>query len=525
VNYLDWIIVFVYAGAMVGIGYYFSGEQKNSKDFFLGARSFGWFPLALSTMATQLSAISFISAPAFVGFRPNGGLQWLTFEFGVPLAMIFLMYVIIPPLYNAGVVSVYAFLEQRFSASTRLLISVAFQISRGFATGISVYALALVLSAVLGIPIWTTILIAGVVTLIYSALGGMKAVVYTDVIQMIILVVGVILCIGFGLSYVGGLGSFVENVDRSRLDAVQFFNFGFGKGEEFGFLPMVVGGFFLYASYYGTDQTQVQRSLSGRNLQQVRQALLVNGFFRFPVTFLYCTMGLIVGTFAVMDRQFFNLIPPNNPDLMIPLFISRYLPNGLIGILIVAILSAAMSSLSSAINSLSATSVEDFIVRRQNRPLEEGALLKYSRSFTLFWGIVCIAFAFAAGNIAATVIEAINKIGSLFYGPILATFALAILTRRANAVGANVGLMTGVAGNFLLWILAGDVVFWFWWNFIGAAVTFSVGLLVSHAGRVKDASVQPLAREATDWRTKETALLFGYFLFLVIFCSSLVLIF
>lgn len=518
---LDWGVVVVYAAGMVWIGYYFSHEQTSNTDFFLGGRSFGWFPLALSTMATQLSAISFISAPAFVGIRQNGGLQWLTFEFGVPLAMIFLMYAIIPPLYKAGIVSIYGFLEQRFAVSTRLLISAVFQLSRGFATGISVYALALVLSTVLAIPIWATIVLAGVVTLIYSTMGGMKAVIYTDVIQMIILVMGVVVCIGFGLSYVGGWNAFLANVDSTRLHAVQFSNFGLGKGEEFGFWPMVIGGFFLYVSYYGTDQTQAQRSLSGRDLQQVQKALMINGFFRFPVTLLYCMMGLIIGTFALVDHTFSSMIPLDNSDLMIPMFIANYLPAGLVGVLIVAILSAAMSSLSSTINSLSATSLEDFVVRWRQRPFEQREMVKYSRIFSIFWGTVCVVFAFAAGNIASTVIEAINKIGSLFYGPILATFMLAMFARRTQARGANLGLVMGVLVNFIFWIFLGNVVFWFWWNFIGAAVTWLIAVGVSAFTGRADQETSLLSAESAQWRTKETYLLFAYFVFMVIFSSSL----
>ena len=156
-NTLDYIIVIVYALAFLGLGYLFK-KQKNKNDYFLGGKSFGWFPLSLSTMATQLSAISFISAPAFVGMREGGGMQWLSYEFAVPLAMIFLMMVLMPPLYKSGIVSVYEYLEQRFDSSSRLLLSIVFQISRAFATGVMVYAVALILTSVLDIPFWQTII-------------------------------------------------------------------------------------------------------------------------------------------------------------------------------------------------------------------------------------------------------------------------------------------------------------------------------------------------------------------------------
>lgn len=523
-NLLDWLIIIVYVGGLLFLGYYFSKNQKDTKDYFLAGRAFGWFPIALSTMATQLSAISFISAPAFVGLRENGGLKWLGFEFAVPLAMIFLMYVIIPPLYKSGVVSIYGYLEERFGLSTRLIISVVFQLSRAFATGISVYALAIVLSAVLNIPIWVTIIIAGVVTLIYSTLGGMKAVVYTDVIQMIILVLGIVICGWVGLNELGGWDNFVAQVDRSRLFAVNFKDFGIGKGSEFGFLPMVIGGFFLYASYYGCDQTQAQRSLTGKSFAQVKTALLVNGLFRFPVTLSYCIVGLIIGTFALSNSEFFKLIPKDKTDYMIPIFIINYMPNGLIGILVVAILSAAMSSLSSTMNSLAAVTVEDLIVRRRSIKLSNEKYVQYSRWLTIFWGVVCIVIAFLAGNIASTVIEAINKIGSLFYGPILATFLLAILSKKINGTGVNIGLISGVVFNFLLWIFAGDVIFWFWWNFTGAVVTISLAYISTSMMKNKRALCEPAEREPVPFFSRETIILVVFFIFIVTLSYSIYLI-
>ena len=175
-NYIDYIIIVVYLAAFLGIGFFFK-ENKSSGDYFLGGRSMGWLPLSLSTMATQLSAISFISAPAFVGLKDGGGLQWLTYEFGVPLAMAFLLIAVIPTLYKSGIVSVYEYLEKRFDASSRLLISFVFQISRSVATGVMVYTMALILQATVGIDFWISILIIGVITLIYSYQGGMKAVI------------------------------------------------------------------------------------------------------------------------------------------------------------------------------------------------------------------------------------------------------------------------------------------------------------------------------------------------------------
>ena len=440
--------------------------------------------------------------------------MWLTYEFAVPLAMLFLMVFLIPPMYKAGIVSVYAYLEKRFNASTRLLLSFVFQVSRAFGTSVMVYTVALILMSVLDIPMWQTIIIIGVVTLIYSYQGGMKAVVYGDVIQMIILVGGIVICLVAGLNYLGGWSELSAKVDTARLNAVNFTSMGLTEGDEFGFWPMLIGGFFLYVSYYGTDQSQVQRLFSAKDMGTVKKTLLCNGLMRFPITLTYCIMGLVIGTFALSQTEFLDLIPADKPDLMIPIFIREYLPHGVIGILLVAIFSAAMSSLSSAINSLSAVSVEDFFNRDKNLP--DDKYMRYSKYAALFWGIVCIVLAFFTGDIAKTVIEAINKVGSVFYGPILATFIAAIAIKKVNPMGANIGLITGVLVNVYLWLFVPDV-FWFWWNAIGAVVTLGVGYLSSFmvgANKSGEEGIELSSAWETDW--VKTAVLVGFFVLIVI---------
>ena len=523
-NYIDYIIIIVYLIAFLGIGYFFK-ENKSSGDYFLGGRSMGWLPLSLSTMATQLSAISFISAPAFVGLKEGGGLQWLTYEFGVPLAMAFLMVALIPTLYKSGIVSVYEYLEKRFDASSRLLISFVFQISRSVATGVMVYTMALILQATVGVDFWISVLIIGVITLVYSFQGGMKAVIWGDVIQMIILFLGIIICLTYGISELGGWDNFLTNVDKDRITAVDFTKWGFNnadKNDEFGFWPMVIGGFFLYASYYGTDQTQSQRLLSAKGMPTIKKLLLANGLFRFPLTLTYCIMGLVLGTLLVQDLGFQEMMESvyqanigslegKKADLMVPVFIINYLPNGVIGILIVAIMSAAMSSLSSTVNSLSAVTMEDF-VKRFKPDMTDSKYVLTSRLLSLFWGLVCLFFAFFAGSIEGTVIEVINKISSVFYGPILAGFALAILTKKTHALGANIGIVIGVLFNIYLWLYVPDV-FWFWWNAIGCVVTIVVAIVVS--ALIKRKANEGLEVVYSPSR-KEVALLLGFFALIVV---------
>lgn len=537
-NWLDFTIIAVYIVFFLGMGFFFK-DNKNAKDYFLGGRSMGWFPLSLSTMATQLSAISFISAPAFVGLKLNGGLKWLTFEFAVPIAMAFIMLFIIPPLFRSGVVSIYEFIEKRFSSSTRLILSIVFQISKALGTGVMVYTIAIILQAVLDIDYVYTVLIISAITIVYSWQGGMKAVVWGDAVQMVLLFAGLIVCTYYGWQLLQDNGGLAAGFDPDRLQVIDF-NMGIGGGNEYGLLPMIFGGFFLYVSYYGCDQSQAQRMLSAKNEKTIRQLLLANGLLRFPVVLVYCTMGLFIGALLTVAPDFMTEIgiatqkhfPADyaatgyKADLMIPVFIIKYLPHGFIGILMVAILSAAMSSLSSTVNSLSAVSVEDFF----NRGKEKLSTKKYmflSKASVVFWGVVCIACSFLFGGSKSAVIEIINAIGSVFYGPVLVTFLLAIFSKRVNHIGMNVGIITAVLINLLFSktiqglfnIDLGFDIFWIWLNVTGVVialvVAYVVSMLTAHVPVKSDKSVS-FAISKKDWQRKEVYILLGFFVLILI---------
>ena len=538
-NWLDYSIILFYIIFFLGMGFFFK-DNKDSKDYFLGGKSMGWFPLSLSTMATQLSAISFISAPAFVGLKLGGGMRWLTFEFAVPLAMIFIMIVIIPPLFRSGVVSIYEFVEKRFSASTRLILSVVFQLSRALATGVMVYAIAIILQSVLDIDFVYTILIISVITIIYSWQGGMKAVVWGDAIQMIILFFGLIICLYFGWSQLQELGGLVEGFNPERLKVIDF-NLGVGEGNEYGLLPMILGGFFLYASYYGCDQTQAQRLLSAKSEKTIRQLLLANGLLRFPVVLIYCIMGLVIGGLVTLAPDFLEEIANTTQkyfpeefakngikaDLMIPVFIMKYLPHGLIGILMVGILSAAMSSLSSTVNSLSAVTVEDFFNRGKTK-LTNKKYMIISKASVVFWGLVCIASAFLFGGSKSAVIEIINAIGSVFYGPVLVTFVLAFFSKKVNHIGMNAGIILAVLINLifsktiqgLFHIDLGIHIFWIWLNFTGVIISFVVAYVVSaftNNVEIKKISNFNVSIKKEDFMIKEVYILVAFFIAIVTF--------
>jgi len=471
-NFIDFTVVAIYLIGLLIMGYLFR-KQVSKKDYFLGNRQLGWKPLSLSIMATQLSAVSFISAPAFVGLREGGGLIWLSYELALPLAMLCLLYFILPTLYQSGVISVYDFLERRFGRSSRVLISAVFQISRSFATAIMVYAISIILQSTMGLAFWQSVLLIGVITIIYSLQGGMKAVVYGDAVQMVLIVTGAMVCLGFGLYHIGGWESFLQHVQPERLNTLNLTSYGF-DGEGFGFLPMIFGGIVLYASYYGCDQSEAQRSLSANSLSDLKKIIMTASFLRFPITLIYCLAGLVIGTLAVTTPEFLAQIPSDQPDWLMPIFMINYLPNGILGLLLVAILAAAMSSLSSAINSLTAVSVEDYC-RLTGKNLSPESTIRVARYTGVFWGLLTLGLAFVVDDIAPTIIEAINKIGSVCFGPILATFFLAVRTTHISAKHVNTGLIGGVALNIYMWLAQPDV-FWFWWNVSGFVSTFFLSL-------------------------------------------------
>lgn len=474
-TWLDYSIVGIYLLGLLFLGLRFR-HQHSGQEYFLGGRSLPWPTLTLSVMATQLSAISFISAPAFVGLREGGGLIWLSYELALPLAVIIMLWRLLPTLHNAQVVSVYDYLEQRFSRSTRLLISFVFQISRSFATAIMIYAISLILQGTMGLDQLNAILVIGIITLIYSAMGGMKAVVYGDAIQMVLIVAGASLCLWAGLNAIGGWANVFDVIPPERLKAANTSTSGLG-GSDFGLLPMLFGGVVLYASYYGCDQSEAQRALSSHSIKDLKKMMLAVAFLRFPVTLIYCAAGLVIGALVISTPALQAQIPAGEPDWMMPIFIINYLPAGIVGILIVAILAAAMSSLSSAINSLAAVTTEDICRITGAKPNAE-IYLRRARIAGLVWGLITLVLSLYAGHIAPTVIEAINKIGSVFYGPVLATFLVGIHSRKVSPVAANIGLLAGVATNVFFW-LSDNPLFWFWWNLIGLVITMSVAFVLS----------------------------------------------
>ena len=492
-NYWDWIIISVYMSVLVGIALYLNRHHHTISDYYLAGRRIKWWQSGFSVMATQLGAISFVSAPAFVALKQGGGLKWLCYELGIPLGLILVMAVIIPPLHKGNYISIYEYLERRFDGSTRSMVSAFFQLGRGLATAVAVLAGGIILSTALSISTASAILLIGLITIVYDVLGGIAVVILSDVLQMMIIIVGVVVC-GCAALYIAGWDTAWTSLSPDRLQILDFNHWGFSSEGAYAFWPMFIGGIFLYASYYGCDQSQMQRQLAIGNVDDARKSILMNALGRFPMVGMYCLVGILVG--AVVSRPEFltkasflmNTDVPtavkvlqDDPDRMLPLFILSYLPHGLIGFILVAIMSALMSSLDSALNSLSAVTIRDFYQRYIKPEGDARHYLMASKICTLFWGVFCITAALVFAQVEEatrhTTLVLINAVGSLLYGPILAAFLLGIMTKWAKSQAVKTGVVAGIITNAFLWLLT--PVSWLWWNFFGFMVATLAAALVT----------------------------------------------
>lgn len=519
-NIIDWIIIATYLLGMIALSVYLGKGQSNQDDYYVGSRKLTWWAVGISTMATQTSAISFISIPAYIALKPGGGLTWLQYEMAVPLSIIVVMIFLIPFFRKLQLVSVYEYLELRFGKSVRYLMSTVFLISRALATGVGTYASGIVLSVCLGIPIWMTILIIGVVTIIYDTIGGMKAVVYSDVMQMGVLLAGIIVCIVYASIEVGGFSNIFLWLPAERWKTIDL-STGLGDSSSTPFWGFLIGSFFLYISYYGTDQSQVQRELSATTVDETKKSLLFNGLARFPLTLLYILLGLAIGAVYMQSTELQASIPDKRFDYLVPQFIIHELPVGIRALLFSAILAAAMSSLDSALNSLSASTMRDFFTRKNRLSSKQNLIL--GKFTTVFWGFIIIGFAFIVGNISGTVLESINKIGSAFYGPVLASFLVGVISKRTVSLSIFIGVISGVAFNIILWLMAPNI-YWMWWNLFGLAVSVIVTLIINaftkkqHHKNISQYTLtgSGILQYERKW-IKVYIGLFAYFIFILIF--------
>jgi SSS family solute:Na+ symporter len=491
---LDALVIILYLAGVAAMSWAFARRQRTGVDYFLAGRAMGGPVLGASIMANQASAVSLVGAPAFVALREGGGLVWLQYELALPLAMVLVIAVLLPALRSVPGSSIYAYAEARFGRPTRRALAGSFLLARGLALGVVLYASALVVAQALGWPVEAALLLVGAFSVAYTGLGGIVADIWSDVLQLALLWGGTLVC-GF---YVLSHGSDVLGaVPADRARALVLDSAGLAGEGAFSFWPMLLGGLFLYASYYGCDQSQAQRLLTARDDRSARLALVLNGLLRFPLVMTYCGLGLLLAGLLRVDPTFAAAMEGRPADSLVPVFLTGYLPPGLRGLLLAAILAAAMSSIDSTLNSLAAVTLEDVLGRA---PAQQGVWL--ARGTTLCWGLFAVGSGMAFAGAGTGVIELVNLIGSVFYGPVLAVFVLGALAPAVGGRGALIGLAAGLVANLLLARLAPGVS-WLWWNPAGFLVASLAALVVTGV---------PMAVPALTWPRVEGRLLGTAFL-------------
>jgi SSS family solute:Na+ symporter len=468
----DLLIVVASLLGLILLAGWLAARQSDTTDYYLGGRHLPAWALGLSLAANQVSAISLVGAPAFVALREGGGLIWLQYELAVPLAMAGLILWGVPVLRRAPSANVYEAVESRLGVGARRTLAAFFLLGRGLGAGVILYTSSLVVDAATGWGLLPSLAVVGAVSIGYTTLGGLTADVFSDVLQLGLLWGGTLVAMVFLALRLGGEGGVLAGVDPSRLVPLDLAGHGLGDGSTFAFWPMLCGGLFLYVSYYGCDQTQAQRILAAPTPHRARSALLVAGLVRFPLVLTYCLFGVLLASLLTRDPSFASSLVQQPPDALVPQFMVHFLPVGVLGVAVAGILAAALSSIDSALNSLSAVTVEEFfpeIVQSGSR-----SALLLARGGTLAWGAWATATGWWFSRAGETVIELVNQVGSLVYGPILALFLMAWGSRHADGRSAVVGALTGVSVNLALARFVPSVS-WLWWNVAGCVTAVLVG--------------------------------------------------
>ncbi len=561
---LDWIVLIASLVSIIAYGLYRSRGSNTVDRYLLAGRSMPWYAMALSIMATQASAITFIST---TGQSYVDGMRFVQFYFGLPIAMVIICATAVPIFHRAKVYTAYEYLEKRFDGKTRALASMIFLAQRGLAAGLTIYAPAIVLSVILGWPERVTTLIMGITVVSYTVLGGIKAVTWSDVQQMGVIFLGLIVALVTVIVLLPASVSFSDAVFLAgaarRLNAVTTH---FDWNDRFNVWSGLIGGTFLFLSYFGCDQSQVQRYLTGRSIVESRLGLLFNAIAKIPMQFFILFIGAMVFVFYVfvqppllfekaqlarigshpeysqVQSRFergmaqrrqaaLDLVQSHHSgdsaaesramgayraaqremdgahlraEKLVELsggekgfddtnyifltFVTRYLPVGLVGLVIAVIFAATMSASSGEINSLATVTIVD-LYRRHIRPhATDHHYVTASRLATLFWGAYAVIFA-GWGRKLGSLIVAVNVVGSLFYGSLLGCFVLAFGFRRVGGTATFVGMLAGEAAIFSAFLFTS--IHWLWYNVLGCAVVIAVALTITYVfGGPSAASVE-----------------------------------
>ncbi|MCE2787990.1 MAG: sodium:solute symporter [Sphingobacteriales bacterium] len=565
-SYIDWAVLILTLMAVIAYGIYKSTHEKNLDSYFKSNNSMSWFLILLSIMGTQASAITFLSAP---GQAYTDGMRFVQYYFGLPFAMIVLCITFVPIFHKLKVYTAYEFLEHRFDLRTRALTSLLFLVSRGLSTGISIYAPSIILSTILGWNIYLTNLIMGGLLIIYTMTGGAKAVAYTQMQQLFIVFTGMFLA-GYMVVKLmpEGIG-FTEAIDvaarmgkmNTIVTHIDVTDNAWWK-DKYNLWSGLVGGFFLALSYFGTDQSQVGRYLTAKNLKESRMGLLMNGLVKVPMQYLILLVGVLVFSFYLffsspvlfneklndkisqsnlldlnrrqdslnaaaklysfqlsnaskdgeaekvaeaelslkqvvqakerLRSEAKNMVKAadrsadtNDTNYIFLYFVLHHLPKGLVGLLIAVIFLSAWGSIAAALNSLSSSTVIDLYKRIWVTKQSDTHYYRASQWITLFWGIFCITTAMFASQMGS-LIEAVNILGSLFYGTMLGIFVVAFYLKKVEAFAVFYAAI--LAELAIVIIYSADLVSFLWLNVIGCLLVMLIASGIQYVKKITASS-------------------------------------
>ena len=481
---VDLAIIVVYLLAMTLFGLAFSRKQKDLRTYFVGGRNVGWFMVLMSIVATETSAVTFLSVPGLAfdrggPERAGGNLMFLQLCLGYIVGRCLVAWLLLPQYMGGNLFSAYEVLQKKFNPSVQRVASGLFLITRTIADGLRIYLTALLL-VVVGWGIGPSIAVVGIVTIVYTYLGGMKAVIWTDLIQFAIKISGAALAAGFILDLLpGGWGQFARIGDEAG--KFEFLNTDFDPAVTFNIWAGVLGGAVFSMASHGADQLMVQRYLCAGSLRNARLALVLSGFTILVQFTLFLLVG--VGMFALNREGLFDIPPGTLNDQVFSWFIVTKLPVGIIGILVAAVLAAAMSTLSSSLNSSANAFVTDFYrPLRPERP--EGHYVLTSRLATAVWGCAQMAVAYSAfliGGKTSIVLQVLGVAGAAF-GLVLGLFLLGTMKRPVPSNAALVGLLVGFAAVVSVWLptaFGTPILAWPWYAPVGAGTTVFVAITIS----------------------------------------------
>jgi solute:Na+ symporter, SSS family len=528
---IDWTILITVLAAIIFYGMYKSRTTKNLEGYFLSNRSMPWYLVLLSIMGTQASAITYLTGP---GQAYTDGMRFLQYYFGLPLAMIVISIFFVPVYCKLKVYTAYEFLEHRFDTKTRTLTSFLFLLSRGLSTGISIYAPSLILSSIMGWNIYYTNVVMGGLLIIYTMTGGARAVAYTQTLQMIIVFISLFLIGYIAVSLLPEGVGFKQAIDQaSTLGKMNVITTGhtaqgFDWKDKYNIWSGLIGGFFLALSYFGTDHSQVGRYLTAKNIKESRKGLLMNGLVKVPMQFFILLIGVLIFSFylyhkapvyfddtkiaaaqktvysdslTTIERKYTasfaagqqaeanvyrgeykamlkKALPgddANDTNFIFLRFVKDNLPVGLIGLLFAVIFLSAWGSIAAALNSLAACTVVDFHKKFFVKNESPGDDYRVSQWYSFGWGVFCIIIAMFAHNIGNSLIEAVNILGSLFYGVILGIFLVAFWIKKIKANAVFAAAVISEVGVCLIY--HADIISFLWLNVIGALLVIVISFV------------------------------------------------